>query len=295
MTVTNFKSVLPGTAPMAADIDQMRMALSGTADVGAINLAPAQNAPNAPVLALGGVGVVNYAVIYQLVAVTGWLDSYANPHMSGFAAGAEATITPSNQIVLVTVPAFTMPIIGYAIYRTAGAGATGTESFVGYFTNPAGGTFSDNATDSARGTGMPSSASTVTLPAAVPTVNTTGTTLTIGSYINNKPFIAPTLLNGWINLGAGYNPTGYYKDEFNMVHLRGIVQSGTCAGGTPIFTFPQGYRPLNTQLFSVATTGDGTAIQICTLVLHSNGNFTTDKNVWGIWTQLDGISFRAEQ
>jgi len=286
MTVTNFKSVLPGTAPMAADIDQIRMALSGTADVGAINLAPAQLAPNAPTLALGGVGVVIYAVNYQLVAVTGWTDSYANPHMSGFAAGAEGTITPSNQIVLVTVPPFTAPIIGYAIYRTAGAGATGTESFVGWFTNPAGGTFSDNATDSARGTGMPASASTVTLPASVPVLNTTGTSLTIGTYF--KPMIAPTLINGWINYGASpqYPSAGYYKDDFGIVRMQGMIKSGTSS--QPAFILPVGYRPVSYLPFSVVATdlfGEAT-VDASGAVKLVVGTAT--------WFSLQNITFRAE-
>ena len=32
-----------------------------------------------------------------------------------------------------------------------------------------------------------------------------------------------------------------YKKEFNTVHIKGLVKSGTI--GSPIFTLPVGYRP----------------------------------------------------
>jgi len=285
--MSNFKTVNPGTAPMAADIDQFRLVMTGQADMGAINLANVTTSPVAPTLALGAVGVVTLAVKYQLVSVTGWKDSAVNYYMSGFVAGAESTITPSNQIVNVTIPAFTAPVIGIAIYRTAGAGATGTEKFVGFFTNPVGGTFADNMLDATRGTGMPASTGSAAMPASVPTLNTTGTTLAIGgSYLTPKPWIIPTMLGAWVNYGAypQYPRASYYKDDFGIVHLAGMVKSGA---GT-IFTLPAGCRPsgytpfacVGADLFSEVVVGsDGAVAQM------------TGSNTW---VSLHNIHLRAE-
>jgi len=58
--------------------------------------------------------------------------------------------------------------------------------------------------------------------------------------------IAPTLLGSWVNVGAGTNPAGYWKDAYGVVHLQGFVQSGTGV----IFTLPVGYRPATKLWFS---------------------------------------------
>ncbi|KKK52619.1 hypothetical protein LCGC14_3103070, partial [marine sediment metagenome] len=63
----------------------------------------------------------------------------------------------------------------------------------------------------------------------------------IFSWINDSgQWIAPTLLNSWVNYAATYDTTGYMKDGFGFVHLKGLVKSGVA--GT-IFTLPVGYRP----------------------------------------------------
>ena len=55
-----------------------------------------------------------------------------------------------------------------------------------------------------------------------------------------------TLENSWANYGASNEPASYYKDPFNVVHLRGHVDSGTL--NATIFTLPAGYRPSVTVL-----------------------------------------------
>ena len=64
---------------------------------------------------------------------------------------------------------------------------------------------------------------------------------------------APTLLNNWIDYGGGFHACGYYKDEFGIVHLTGIVKSGTAA--SVIFALPVGFRPLADAQFAVAASG----------------------------------------
>ena len=59
-------------------------------------------------------------------------------------------------------------------------------------------------------------------------------------------WIAPTLLNGWLNFGAPFAATAYLKDTVGFVHLKGTLKSGTM--NTAMFTLPLGYRPAEDEL-----------------------------------------------
>jgi hypothetical protein len=101
-----------------------------------------------------------------------------------------------------------------------------------------------------------------------------------------EDWIAPTLMNGWVDYEAGMAPAGYYKDPFGRVHLRGVVKDGTVDAAA--FTLPTGYRPAAgaliffagnaeyTNQVSVLTTGD--------VIIAGVGNG---------WRTLNGVSFRA--
>jgi hypothetical protein len=56
-----------------------------------------------------------------------------------------------------------------------------------------------------------------------------------------EPWIAPTLLNGWVHSGGTEEIAGYFKDEFSSVHLRGAVKNGLI--NNVVFILPDGYRP----------------------------------------------------
>ncbi|WP_139074700.1 hypothetical protein [Paenibacillus elgii] len=56
-------------------------------------------------------------------------------------------------------------------------------------------------------------------------------------------WITPTLLNGWSQYNIDLVPTGYMRDDFNLVHIRGLIKGGTTAGVTDLFKLPSGYRP----------------------------------------------------
>jgi hypothetical protein len=58
-----------------------------------------------------------------------------------------------------------------------------------------------------------------------------------------QAFIAPTLLNSWVNFKTTGDEAvaGYYKDDMNIVRIKGTVKSGTI--NEAIFTLPVGYRP----------------------------------------------------
>ena len=103
-----------------------------------------------------------------------------------------------------------------------------------------------------------------------------------------EAWIAPTLLNGWVNYGGGEEIAGYFKDEFGFVHLKGLIKSGTTTSGTVLFTLPITYRPSKNRYFAIALDQSSYGV----IVILSSGNVlggTTSSS----WTSLDGISFKV--
>lgn len=96
---------------------------------------------------------------------------------------------------------------------------------------------------------------------------------------------AATLNNSWVYFGAPTNPVGYWKDPVGIVHLRGVVKSGTI--GLSVFTLPVGYRPLNTEYFAVVSNG-----AFGRVVIGSDGGVTPDIGS-NAYVTFDGITFRA--
>ncbi|NEP94495.1 hypothetical protein, partial [Okeania sp. SIO2F5] len=103
--------------------------------------------------------------------------------------------------------------------------------------------------------------------------------------LQQESWKTPTLQNGWVNYGRGYNSAGYFKDSLGIVHLKGLVKNGTA---NTIFTLPVGYRPAAQELHSVATSPNAMA----RVDILSNG---TVQRISGssTWISLDGITFRA--
>src|SRR5690606_36388890 len=60
--------------------------------------------------------------------------------------------------------------------------------------------------------------------------------------VNRRDIIPLTLANGWVNYDAFNAPARVWKDESNLVHLSGMIKSGTIAAGTRIATLPYEYR-----------------------------------------------------
>jgi tetrahydromethanopterin S-methyltransferase subunit B len=77
------------------------------------------------------------------------------------------------------------------------------------------------------------------------TINRATGIVTIDS---GESWIAPTLLNSWVNYGGVYAVAGYYKDPIGLVHIKGLVKDGTT--GTAIFSLPAGYRPSEQLMFN---------------------------------------------
>lgn len=98
-------------------------------------------------------------------------------------------------------------------------------------------------------------------------------------------WIAPTLLNSWVNYGSGYNPAGYYKDALGVVHLRGMLKNGTI--GLQMFILSAGYRPPYLELLTATSNGAAAYLNVGTdgQVVPVNGT--------NAFFSLDGITFHV--
>jgi hypothetical protein len=104
----------------------------------------------------------------------------------------------------------------------------------------------------------------------------------------------PAFENGWVNYGGGYASAAFYKDSLGVVHLKGLVKSGTV--GTSIFQLPAGYRPAEALIFGSTSSAahgeigiEADCFFVCTAYQYVNaraGNNT--------YLSLDGITFRAD-
>jgi hypothetical protein len=105
-----------------------------------------------------------------------------------------------------------------------------------------------------------------------------------------EAWIAPTLLNGWVNYGiSGGALAAFIKDDMGFVHLKGLIKDGTTTAGTTIFTLPVGYRPLSSLYFLVADSNG-----FARLFVASNGVIAIEADANNTYLSLDQITFRAE-
>lgn len=125
------------------------------------------------------------------------------------------------------------------------------------------------------------------------TVVSTGTKWDVVSRINKgEPWIAPTLLSGWLNYGAPEANAGYYRHENNIVRMRGLIKSGTIAAAAVICTLPVGYRPsVNTRC--PVESNNANTISTGWLLMRPNGELIVDNVAGNTSLSLD-LSFRAE-
>lgn len=101
------------------------------------------------------------------------------------------------------------------------------------------------------------------------------------------PFTVPTLVNSWADIGIGNAPTGYYKDPFGIVHLRGVLAGGVT--NSTAFTLPVGYRPANVERFaSVSNSVYGW------VYIDSTGTVQPQISAVGANISLCGITFRTD-
>lgn len=107
-------------------------------------------------------------------------------------------------------------------------------------------------------------------------------------------WIVPTLENSWVNFGFNgtnrHSIVGYWKDKYGIVHIKGVLKSGSSATAT-MFTLPAGYRPSMRMIFpTLANTSTTTRVDV-----QSNGVVSAPVGGSTTWTSLDGICFYADQ
>lgn len=98
-------------------------------------------------------------------------------------------------------------------------------------------------------------------------------------------WLAPTLLNSWVNYG-GAEQVAQYRKLGKRVHLRGLIKTG--AIGSSAFALPVGYRPSSLIRLSVASNSAFGMVNVGTdgVVLPLVGS--------SVWVSLDGISFLVD-
>ena len=99
-------------------------------------------------------------------------------------------------------------------------------------------------------------------------------------------WIAPTLVNSWVDFGSSYETAGYQKESNGTIRLKGKVKSGTVAYQTAVFTLPAGFRPSLIQTFPVCSNG---AFGIVTVETDGVVSVVVGNNTY---VSLDGISFK---
>jgi hypothetical protein len=117
--------------------------------------------------------------------------------------------------------------------------------------------------------------------------STGGDTLTIteAGIVTQAAWNAPSYANSWVDFGVG-DEVGYYLDPFGIVHLRGIMKSGTI--NATAFTLPAGSRPAKRVIQAAASNG-----LYGTLTINTAGTVvpTTGSNVY---FSLNGVSFPTQ-
>jgi hypothetical protein len=103
---------------------------------------------------------------------------------------------------------------------------------------------------------------------------------------SKMPWIAPTLLNAWVNFGGTNADAGYTKDDFGFVHLRGRIKTGTLAQSA--FILPVGFRPDKDLVIASVSNG-----AFGYLTIKSDGNVVIEAGSNTSFS-LQNISFRVE-
>ena len=97
----------------------------------------------------------------------------------------------------------------------------------------------------------------------------------------------PDFEGTWVNFDTGaHTKAAFYKDPFNIVHIKGLVKSGTL--DTTIFTLPTEYIPTEAYIFA----GQETATTSCRLYVNSDGTIVT-VGATSVLAQAINISFRV--
>jgi hypothetical protein len=96
----------------------------------------------------------------------------------------------------------------------------------------------------------------------------------------------PAFVNSWVNFAAGWQVAGFWRDPLGLVHLRGLIKSGTV--GSTAFTLPPGFRPSVSETFATISNG---AVGKVDVITDGTVVPTTPSN--NTYVSLSGIQFRT--
>lgn len=98
---------------------------------------------------------------------------------------------------------------------------------------------------------------------------------------------APAFENSWVNYAAGTQVAGYWRDPLGIVHLQGMIKSGTV--GNAAFTLPPGFRPVTgTEVFGTVSNGAIGRVDVTT-----GGAVTPVSPSSNVYVSLSGMTFRT--
>jgi hypothetical protein len=105
------------------------------------------------------------------------------------------------------------------------------------------------------------------------------------SFNNYEPvrFVAPVLLNGWVNFGPDHPEAGFLKTDDGFVVLRGLVKNGPIP--SDLFVLPAGFRP--TRILHIATVSNGLFAYVR---VFPDGTVDAPSGS-ATWFSLDGVQF----
>jgi hypothetical protein len=102
----------------------------------------------------------------------------------------------------------------------------------------------------------------------------------------------PEFINGWSNYGSGWGTAAFYKDPFEVVHLRGSI--GSSSPGTAAFTLPEGYRPAEDVSFPSSGRGGDSQPRISSITVGADGSvYPVCAGSNCSIVSLSGVTFRA--
>lgn len=97
----------------------------------------------------------------------------------------------------------------------------------------------------------------------------------------------PTFENSWANVGAGSPTAAFYKDPFDIVRVRGAINSGTT--NTTAFTLPTEYRPAVQLYFPIVASAGATPAYVR---IDTTGTVTPVGTAVGTFSDIGTIQFR---
>ena len=107
--------------------------------------------------------------------------------------------------------------------------------------------------------------------------------------VGDAAWIAPTLLNGWVDFAGGFAAAGYRKTG-RVVYIQGFIKSGTTTINTVLFTLPTGYRPADELVFTTLTSPNA----LMRLDVLANGDVVLKMTASATWLVLGPISFHID-